>query len=287
MAARWASALVGIPAFLALCLWGREPFGLAVFLLAGLGLYELSTAWRRGGVHANLLLMAMGIVLPLYAWTNWLDAGPAMSFSRGARLETVLFGAGGALLIAAVAEVIRAGRTGEMIVARSLGYGLLGGAYLSLFSALAWLRADTAGVGAGAFPQLDAGVARALLTVFCVWATDSFALFVGKAFGRRKLAPHLSPGKTWEGAVGGFIAAVLCGALFGALFLGKPAVGAVVGALAGSFGQIGDLFKSSLKREAGIKDFGAIIPGHGGALDRFDSLLFVAPLACLLFSVWG
>jgi phosphatidate cytidylyltransferase len=238
-------------------------------------------------VHANLLLMTLGLVLPLYAWTNWLDTGPGTSFSQAARMESVLFAAGGAFLVAAVAEVIRAGGTGEMAVARNLGYGLLGGAYLSLFSAIAWLRADTVSVGAGLFPRIDVGVARALLTVFCVWATDSFALFAGRAFGRRKLAPRLSPGKTWEGSAGGFVAAVGFGALFGALLLGRPVAGAAVGALAGSLGQIGDLFTSSLKREVGIKDFGAVIPGHGGALDRFDSLLFVAPLACLLFSVWG
>jgi phosphatidate cytidylyltransferase len=287
MLTRWLSALIGIPLFLGLCLLGREPFGVAVFLLAGLALYELSTAWRRAGVHANLLIMALGLVLPLYAWTNWLDNGAGVSVSQSARVESVLFATGGALLIAAVAEVLRAERTGEMVVARSLGYGLLGAVYLSLFSAIAWLRAETTEVSAGMFPRIDVGVARTLITVFCVWATDSFALFAGKAFGKHKLAPHLSPGKTWEGSLGGFAAAVAFGSLFGMLFLGKPAVGAAIGALAGSLGQIGDLFKSSLKREVGIKDFGALIPGHGGALDRFDSLLFVAPVACLYFSVWG
>jgi len=285
MLTRWLSAIVGIPLFLGLCLWGREPFGVAVFLIALLGLWELSTAWRKAGIHANLLLLAMGLVLPLYAWTNWLDTGPAMDWTRASRLDALLFAAGAALLIAAIAEVARAARTGELQVGRNLGYGLLGGCWLALFSAIAWLRADTADVRAGLFPHMDAGVARLLVTVFCVWATDSFALFAGWAFGRHKLAPYLSPAKTVEGAIGGFLASVLVGALFGRLFLGQPILGSLIGAIAGVLGQLGDLFKSSLKREVGIKDFGSIIPGHGGALDRFDSLLFVAPVACLLFSV--
>lgn len=283
MLARWLSAIVGIPVFLGLCLWGREPFGVAVFLLAVLALWELSSAWRKAGIHANLLLLAMGLVLPLYAWTNWLDTGPAMEWTRASRLDALLFAAGAALLVAAIAEVARAARTGELNVGRNLGYGLLGACYLALFSAIAWLRADTASVRAGLFPHMDVGVARLFLTVFCVWATDSFALFAGRAFGKHKLAPSLSPGKTVEGSIGGFVASVLVGLLFGTLFLANPASGALIGVAAGLLGQLGDLFKSSLKREIGIKDFGAILPGHGGALDRFDSLLFVAPVACLLF----
>lgn len=287
MLTRWLSALTGIPVFLGLCLWGREPFGVAVFLVVALGLFELSTAWRKAGIHANLLLLAMGLLLPLYAWTNWLDAGPQMHWTIGSRLDAILFVCGSSFLIAATAEVVRAGRTGEMKVARNLGYGLMGASYLALFSAIAWLRADTADVKAGLFPLMDSGAARTIVTVFCVWATDSFALFSGKRFGRHKLAPDLSPGKTWEGAAGGLLAAIVFGAIFGSIFLGRPLVGVAAGMVAGTVGQVGDLFKSSLKREVGIKDFGSALPGHGGVLDRFDSLLFAAPVACLLFTLVG
>ncbi len=284
MLTRWLSALVGIPVFLGLVIWGREPFAVAVFLAAIAGFWELSTAWRKAEIHANHLVLSLGLLLPLYAWVNWLDASPQLHWARSSRLDAVLSIGGVVLLIAAVAEVFRAARTGEMLVARHLGYGLLGACYLSLFSGLAWLRADTAAVGVGVFPRIDAGVGHLLLAAFCVWATDSFALFTGKAFGKRKLAPFLSPGKTWEGAVGGLAAALVVGGVCGSLLLGQPYVGILVGTVAGTLGQIGDLFKSSLKREAGIKDFGSILPGHGGVLDRFDSLLFVAPVVCLLLT---
>ena len=113
----------------------------------------------------------------------------------------------------------------------------------------------------------------------CVWATDTFAYLVGKAIGKHKLAPSLSPGKTWEGSFGGLIGAILAGMAFSAWIHQPLALGISLGVLAGTVGQIGDLFESALKRERGIKDFGKLLPGHGGVLDRFDSLLFVAPLA--------
>jgi phosphatidate cytidylyltransferase len=280
------SALVGIPLFLGLCYWGREPYAIAVFVVTALAMYELSAAWRRAGIQANLLVLSLGLVIPMYAWTNWLDSSQGMHWVQGTRLDAICFIGGLSLLIAAVAEVLRAGRTGDLHVARNLGYGLLGATYLSLFSTLTWLRADTSPAQGGVLPEADAGFLYTLLTVFCVWATDSFAYFVGSKFGKTKLAPHLSPGKSWEGAAGGFAAALVIGAVFGHLLLGRAGVGLVVGGVAGTLGQVGDLFKSALKREVGIKDFGGILPGHGGALDRFDSLLFVAPIACIVFGLF-
>jgi phosphatidate cytidylyltransferase len=120
-----------------------------------------------------------------------------------------------------------------------------------------------------------------LYAATCVWATDTFAYFVGRTVGRTPLAPTLSPGKTVEGALGGLAGAVIVGLCFG-LWIHLPWVHSlVVGGIAGLAGQIGDLFESALKREAGIKDFGRIMPGHGGMLDRVDSLLFVIPLVYL------
>lgn len=121
-----------------------------------------------------------------------------------------------------------------------------------------------------------------LLILLCVELNDVFAFCCGKFFGRRKLAPHTSPGKTWGGAVGAF---VLTTALFAGIgssvFAGTPLAAPVhlvtMGALLAFTGQLGDLVISSVKRDLGIKDMGATIPGHGGLLDRFDSLLFVGP----------
>ena len=123
---------------------------------------------------------------------------------------------------------------------------------------------------------------RAVLFLFLiVWGCDSFAYYTGKNLGRRKLAPVVSPNKTWEGTVGGFVGATLIGAAAGSGWvlpeLG-PARGALAGALASSAGQIGDLVESLWKRGAGVKDSGVFLPGHGGFYDRIDSLLFAGPI---------
>lgn len=123
---------------------------------------------------------------------------------------------------------------------------------------------------------------RAVLFLFLiVWGCDSFAYYTGKNLGRRKLAPAVSPNKTWEGTIGGFVGATLIGAAAGTWWvlpeLG-PARGALAGALASSAGQIGDLVESLWKRGAGVKDSGVFLPGHGGFYDRIDSLLFAGPV---------
>ena len=120
-----------------------------------------------------------------------------------------------------------------------------------------------------------------VLSIFgAIWVCDSAAYFAGRAFGRHKLFPRVSPHKTWEGAIAGCLAAVLTFGLFQRLLLPYLSMrdALVCGALIGLFGQVGDLAESLLKRDAGVKDSSALIPGHGGVLDRFDSLLFVAPL---------
>ena len=138
----------------------------------------------------------------------------------------------------------------------------------------------------GTFPaQPSEGFILLLLPVLVTWAADTCAYFAGKTLGRRKLAPHISPGKTVEGSVAGLSGAVVMGFAVGFLLDGYPnfpivpATGALIGLLLGIAGQLGDLAESRLKREAGVKDSGSILPGHGGMLDRFDALFFTIPLA--------
>jgi phosphatidate cytidylyltransferase len=128
---------------------------------------------------------------------------------------------------------------------------------------------------------------RAVLLLFLiVWGCDSFAYYTGRAMGRRKLAPRVSPNKTWEGTLGGLAGATLIGAAGGLWLVPAlgPAWGAAAGALASSAGQVGDLVESLWKRGAGVKDSGTFLPGHGGFYDRIDSLLFAGPvLAAILY----
>jgi phosphatidate cytidylyltransferase len=139
-------------------------------------------------------------------------------------------------------------------------------------TSMLWLR--TSGSAASFGP-------RAVLFLFLiVWGCDSAAYYGGRSFGRRKLAPAVSPNKTWEGTISGAIGATLIGGALGAVWL-LPELGSWRGAAAGlvasSAGQAGDLVESLWKRGAGVKDSGVFLPGHGGFYDRIDSLLFAAP----------
>ncbi len=124
-----------------------------------------------------------------------------------------------------------------------------------------------------------------LLVMSAVWIADSAAYFTGRAFGKHKLAPSISPGKTWEGAVGGLLGVVLYGLLVNVAYpqviagSGYWLVGFLV--LLTAFSIIGDLFESMLKRQANMKDSSQLLPGHGGILDRVDSQLSVLPLVAL------
>jgi phosphatidate cytidylyltransferase len=123
-----------------------------------------------------------------------------------------------------------------------------------------------------------------VLLLMCVWGSDTFAYFIGKNFGKRRLYKEISPNKTVAGAVGSVAGGIVASALFGSLLLkgiGMPSL-LLIGAALGSVTIVGDLVESMFKRDAGIKDSGNIIPGHGGVLDRIDSILFAAPTLYLL-----
>lgn len=165
--------------------------------------------------------------------------------------------------------------------------GARGSAWLCVFGVLAVLAAWAALVQM--FVLQGAWFLVSLLAL--IWAADIAAYFSGRTFGRHKLAPRVSPGKTWEGALGGVLASMLWvvvsahwGGSFGALLMRHWPVWlvAVVAGALGALSIIGDLFESLLKRRAGMKDSSGLLPGHGGVYDRLDALLPVAPIALLL-----
>ncbi len=126
--------------------------------------------------------------------------------------------------------------------------------------------------------MLENGVYLVWLIFICSWGCDTCAYCAGRLFGKHKMAPVLSPKKTMEGAVGGVAGAAAIGALY-AYFTGGPVLAyIIISAVGALISMVGDLSASAIKRNAGIKDYGTLIPGHGGVLDRFDSVIFTAPI---------
>jgi phosphatidate cytidylyltransferase len=143
-----------------------------------------------------------------------------------------------------------------------------------------------------ALRERDYGREWVILAIFCVFACDTAAFFVGRAWGKRHLAPTISPKKTWEGAIGGFVAtpaaAVIIYALLNVADLSLPTGYTqivLLGCLVGVVAQLGDLLESWLKRRAGVKDSGSLLPGHGGILDRIDSLVITGAVI-YYYVVW-
>jgi phosphatidate cytidylyltransferase len=143
-------------------------------------------------------------------------------------------------------------------------------------AALLWLRDDPV-----------AGRANVLFLVLVVWGSDIGAYLTGRWLGGRRLAPRISPGKTWSGALGGLLAATLVGWLAAAVMGPSGVRAAPVAAALGVLAQCGDLMESAVKRRFGVKDSGGLIPGHGGLLDRLDGLLAAAPAAWVMALALG
>ncbi|MET4105849.1 phosphatidate cytidylyltransferase [Hymenobacter sp. UYP22] len=161
----------------------------------------------------------------------------------------------------------------------NVGVALLGLLYVSLPMSL---------LNVVAFTETGYDYRRIFALLLLVWASDTGAYAAGKTFGKHKLAPKISPGKTWEGAVGGFLLTLAVGWALGYLLPELSLTYRLVAAGAVAvFGPLGDLAESMLKRSVGVKDSGRIMPGHGGLLDRFDAFLFILPVLALLQLLWG
>lgn len=271
---------VGIPLGILLVYLGGWPLAVVLALLAAVGAWEVyriagARGWRPftwlGVPAAALLVLSAQWAGEVGAW-----AGPAWAV---ALLLT---------LVALGSAVFLRGPGGDPLPAVSAT--VFGALYAGGTLAFAVLLRAFPGVGGQ-----EPGWPGALLVIFplaVTWMGDTVAYAVGRKWGRRKLLPGVSPAKTVEGGIGGLVGAVGAAALYAALFLGPGggaslpvAVAAVVGLLIGMVAQVGDLAESVLKREAGVKDSGYLLPGHGGVLDRFDAVFFTLPLTYALLAV--
>jgi phosphatidate cytidylyltransferase len=282
-------SVVAAPFALFIVLAGGAPLAALVAIVSALGAWEFFRIARATGarplddvgialaglvplaIHAHYLGVftvrpALGalVVLLIMGTTIWLrgvDGSPL-----GAAASTLF----GVVYTAGMLGFGYAIRYHDIVA----GYDIVGAKHLLL--------------GAFSVP-IPPGGALLVFPLLVTWASDIGAYFVGRAIGVRKLMPSISPGKTIAGAVGGLCASMVVayaygrGVLVPVAHLGFAPWGALLfGALISLAAQVGDLFESLLKREAGVKDSSHIIPGHGGILDRFDSLIFVLPVAYLL-----
>jgi phosphatidate cytidylyltransferase len=279
LAQRMLTVIIGGPLVIAVAVIGEPWLSLMIGAAVIVGLFELSALLvganlirRRwvviaGGTSMAVALLAVLAPLPVLA----------------AELSPALVGAIVAgLLMALGLAALDADEPRQAMI--EWGSSLFGSLYIGLLlptiAVLGHLSlADGDSLTALGPWTISSGTAWLFLLLAIVWSFDSAAYLGGRAFGRRKLAPRVSPGKTIEGVVAGAMAAAIAGALAGAAWLDlAPWLGLVLGATVGLIGQAGDLMESLIKRAAGAKDSGALFPGHGGLLDRVDSLLFSAPL---------
>lgn len=255
------TALVLAPLAVAGILWLPTPWfaaGLGLVFLAG-GL-ELA---RLCNLHGRMAQIAFAVLVGAGMLAGWWLMLPERTWAL-LWLLTGWWAVVGVLMVTRRRPVERIdGRRWGIL---SLGAAVLLGAWL----ALVMLHGHAA-----------AGPALVLFLFVLIWVADSCAYFAGRAFGRRKLAPFVSPGKTWEGVAGATLGAAVAAAALPALGMidAVPMIVVVSLCVAVTWASIGgDLWESRLKREAGVKDSGAVLPGHGGVLDRFDSLLAAAPV---------
>lgn len=263
---------------------GVTAFTIEAIPLIAIGIVEFCGLAERKGLAPSRRLAVLGglTILAAYAW--W-------PYNRLESLATIV---GVTLLLTMSAYLLRRGDDGYIIethfldcvgtmfaymyVAWLFGFALL----LRRLPDLPLGHPEPVHVG---FLSMDAGAAWLYMVVITTAFSDIGSFAFGKAFGRTPMAPRISPGKTWEGSIGGLVTATVLALLMGHAVGLAPYQGLLYGLAVGFFSQLGDLWESGMKRDCGVKDSGRVLAGHGGVLDRFDSYFFAAPVAYLLI-VW-
>lgn len=251
MTLRLGTAAIGIPALLGILWLGTPAVGALVLVAAGVGGWELAGMSRARAISPQrwLRLIFWGWPVALVA-SGWLIAEDQAGWS--ALLIAFLAG------LAPAAVMLVTGRRQAFV------YAVVGAAYIGVALAHAPI-----------LRSVDDGAGWLLLALVVTFAADSAAMLTGMATGRHRLAPRISPSKTWEGMAGGLVAGAVAAVSVDAVFGLDIASGAaiVLGTVMAIAGTLGDLGESMFKRHAGVKDSGFMVPGHGGILDRLDSLM--------------
>ena len=295
MALRIITGIIGIAIAAFVIQHGGAPFAAFATLLSLLAWHEYSGAFSRAGVITTYVFGALTLILMMFcAWLGNVEEMLAVLTVSTMLifLLTVILRGGTRPTDACVsiAGVMYIGLPfAHIIFLRFLAGETQEGEPLATVKQLATNNAtllDKLDLGSLAehLPSLsftvnvDAGCALIWVLFACTWASDIFAYFVGTAFGSHKLAPSISPGKTVEGFLGSIFGTVLTAVIVGTIIFGLPLMKmAVAGFILAIVATLGDLVESVLKRFAGLKDSGIFLPGHGGVLDRFDSILYTAP----------
>ncbi|MDQ1686379.1 MAG: phosphatidate cytidylyltransferase [Frankiaceae bacterium] len=252
---------LGLGAVILLALYLLKPVFLVVIALAvGTGMWELVRALHVRSLRAPFIPLAVGFACIL-----------ALAYTNGREAMTV------AMMLTALAVVVWRVAEGADGMLADIGAGLLVLVYTAFLAGFAALMLAP-----------DDGARRVTAYIATVVASDVGGYAFGVLFGRHLMAPTVSPKKSWEGLVGSAIACVVCGAvLFETLFArGHWWQGALFGLATVASATVGDLGESMVKRDLGIKDMGTLLPGHGGLMDRLDSLLPTAPVAWLLLAAF-
>ncbi|HET9582089.1 MAG TPA: phosphatidate cytidylyltransferase [Gemmatimonadota bacterium] len=259
---RLATAAVLLPLFVLTIVVGGWVFLVVVVALAVAGIAELYAFAREKPYRPRWVPgMALGAALPVLLY-----AGPADPW-----VWIAVMTAG----VAAVAAAQMLDPDGTEAMA-SVGFTLLGALYAGLLFGHMVLLREMPREMAGASYRL--GAILLMVPLVLTWLNDTVAYFAGRRWGRRRLLPRVSPGKSWEGALAALVGSAVAGTLLlPALGLYGAFHGLAVGALVGVVSPLGDLVESAFKRDAGVKDSSGLVPGHGGILDRFDAALFTVP----------